>query len=564
MAQPALIPAYVSRLKPQDLRQVFERFVPPGMSRERQVAAVREFLEGPHGKRMRSEMGRWIVERLVPVESLVPEAYAAWRPPVRDAMLYVVEHLSSARLAPKLLEQAQMSPGSRPEKRLLSLIAKVPGLQKLGQVLARNRHLRPALRHSLSKLENGIHDVDARGMQAIIRRQLGKKLRQHGVKMDSRLLSEASVSAIVRFTWHELESGQSRRGVFKVLKPHIPGCFAEDMELLHDLSRFFAQRHREYGARARLIPDTFRKVRRLLQHEVDFEREQKTLEEAGRLYRDIPGVRIPRLIRPLSAANITALSEERGAKVTEAAARLTQWQRRELGEQLIAALVAVPLFATGESSLFHGDPHAGNLLYDAPQRELIIVDWALRERLSREQRRQLALLFLMVALRDPVGASSAIAALAERPVRRGSRPWEIIREHTAHYIDEVPLTQFPSAVDAMQVLERVAYEGIRFPGSLIILSKVLFTLDGILHDIGCSSASMGTAMARHMARRWLTARAGFASPLTAGDWVTVQCSAMLYGSRLWVKGEQAVVDRFLPRGAREEKKESVSSASPRR
>ncbi len=86
-----------------------------------------------------------------------------------------------------------------------------------------------------------------------------------------------------------------------------------------------------------------------------------------------------------------------------------------------------------------------------------------------------------------------------------------------------------------------------------MLSKVLFTLDGILHDIGCSSASMGTAMARHMARRWLTARAGFASPLTARDWITVQCSAMLYGSRLWVKGQQTIVDRFLPRSSKEEK-----------
>ena len=560
MAQPALIPSYVSKLSPQELRSAVQRFVPPGMSREKRVAAIRSLLESPQGKMLRAEMGRWIVEHLVPVESLVPEEYAAWRPPVRDAMLFVVAHLSIPRLAPKLLEQLELPAETRPEKRLLCLIAKVPGLQKLGQVLARNRHLRRGLRRSLSQLENGIHDADAPGMRAIIRRQLGKRLREYGVAMGTRMLSEASVSGIVRFTWRNPESGQKERGVFKVLKQHIPDCFAEDMELLQELSRYFAQRHSEYGARARLIPDTFSKVRRLLQHEVDFVREQHTLEEAAKLYRDIPGVRIPRLIGPLCTPTITALSEERGTKVTDAAARMPQWRRHEVGQQLVAALVAVPLFAAGEASLFHGDPHAGNLLYDSQRRELVIVDWALRERLSREQRRQLALLFLMVALRDPVGASTAIAALAERQIRRGSRPWEVIRKHTAHYIDEVPLTQFPSAVDAMRVLERVAYEGIRFPGSLIMLSKVLFTLDGILHDMGCSSASMGTAMARHMARRWLMARSGFASPLTAGDWITVQCSAMLYGSRLWVKGQQTIVDHFLPRGTQNEKVSSSAMA----
>ncbi len=561
MAQPALIPAYVSNLSPEELRLALRQFIPPGTSREKQVAAICALLESPQGKVVRAEMGRWIVEHLVPVESLVPEAYAPWRPPVRDAMLFVVAQLSAARLAPKLVEQLELPAGARPEQRLLCLIAKVPGLQKLGQVLARNRHLRPALRRSLSKLENGIHDVDGPGMHAILWRQLGNKLRKFGVKMHPRLLSEASVSAIVRFSWRNPKSGQKERGVFKVLKPHIPECFAEDMELLQELSRYFAQRHQEYGARARLIPDTFRKVRRLLQHEVDFVREQQTLEEAAKLYHDIPGVRIPRVIRALCTPTITALSKEAGTKVTDATARMPDRQRREVGQQLIAALVAVPLFAAGDPSLFHGDPHAGNLLYDARRRELIIVDWALRERLSRQQRRQLALLFLMVALRDPVGASSAIAALAERQVRRGSRQWEIICENTAHYIDEVPLTQFPSAVDAMRVLERAAYEGIRFPGSLIMLSKVLFTLDGILHDMGCSSASMGTAMARHMAQRWLIARAGFASPLTAGDWITVQCSALLYGSRLWVKGQQTIVDRFLPHAAKEEK---ISSSASRR
>ena len=558
MAHSNLLPSYVPSLTPEEVRRALEQFVPAGLGREQRIQAIQSLLETPQGKMLRDEMGRWIVEHLVPVESLVPEAYAAWRPPVRDAMRFVVNHLSAQRLAPKLLEQLELPAGTRPEKRLLCLIAKVPGLQKLGQVLARNRHLRPALRRSLSQLENGIRDVDAAGIRALVRRQLGARLRKYGVTLGPRLLSEASVSAIVRFRWREPDGGARQRGVFKVLKPHIPDCFAEDMELLHELSRYFAQRHREYGTRARLIPDTFRKVRRLLQHEVDFVREQQTLQEAAKLYRDIPGVRIPRLIAGLCTPTITALSEERGRKVTEAAGRMPPWQRREVGEQLIAALVAVPLFASGESSLFHGDPHAGNLLYDSRGRNLVIVDWALRERLSRDQRRQLALLFLMVALRDRMGAAAAIASLAERPVRRGSRQWDIIRENTGHYIDEVPLTRLPSAVDAMRVLERVAYEGIRFPGSLIMLSKVLFTLDGILHDIGCSSASMGTAMARHMARRWLTAHAGFASPLSVGDWARVQCSAMLYGSRLWVQGEQAIVDRLL-RGKTKDERLSSSA-----
>ncbi|MFZ3212628.1 MAG: AarF/UbiB family protein [Terriglobales bacterium] len=547
MPDPSLFEEYLRGLGPEQLQQAFRSLVSESATREERVAAIQAALASETGRALRAAMGRWIVDHLVPVEHLVPEPYTAWRQPVREAMLFVVNHLSDARLAVKLLEQIELPPNARPETRLLQLIAKVPGLQKLGQVLARNRHLRPALRKALAELENGIHDVDAAGVQAIIRQQLGPKLERFAVEIKPRLLSEASVSAVIVFTWLNPQSGTRERGVFKVLKPHIPLYFAEDMELLQGLAQHFGRRYREYGSGARAIPDTFKKVRRLLQHEVDFPREQKTLLEAGELYKHVRGVRIPGVIRPLCTDTITAMTEETGAKVTDAVTRMPAGRRRAVAEQLVEALVAVPLFAPTEHSLFHADPHAGNLLYNGRTGELIIIDWALRERLSRGQRRQLALLFLMVALRDPVGAANAITALAERPGRRGSRKAELIRDRVRRFVDALPLTRLPSATDAMRLLEEVAFQGVRFPGPLIMLSKVLFTLDGILQDIGGDGASMGAVMARHVARRWLTDRAAIASPLTSKDWITVQCSALLYSSRLWIKGEQTILNRLLSR-----------------
>ena len=76
------------------------------------------------------------------------------------------------------------------------------------------------------------------------------------------------------------------------------------------------------------------------------------------------GIRVPRLIQPLCSARITALTEERGIKVTSAAARLPASRRKKVAEQLIEALVAVPLLSSEKDAIFHGDPHAGNLLYD--------------------------------------------------------------------------------------------------------------------------------------------------------------------------------------------------------
>lgn len=550
MLDASAIAAGFGQLAPEQLRAALENFVPRGATTAEKIGAIEAGLESPVGQSLRDTMARWIVDEIVPVERLVPESYLKWRPPVRDAMMFVVARLSPARLAPKLLEQIELPPKTSAETRLLRLIAKVPGLQKLGQVIARNQHLRPALRNALARLENGIRDVRPEDIRAIIQRDLEPQLKTFAVKIAPVILSEASVSAVVRFTWRNPDSGRRERGVFKVLKPHIPEYFAEDMDYLQGLAQYFGDRHHTYGFPAHLIPDTFQKVRRLLRHEVNFPREQKTLLEAWTLYQGFPGVRVPQVIRPLCTPGITAITEERGIKVTSAAARLPASGRRRVAEQLVEALVAVPLFAAAPEAIFHGDPHAGNLLYDNRTGELTILDWALRERLGREQRRHLALLFLMVTLRDPLGVSNEVVALSQHRIGMTSPRGRMVRETVGKFLDEMPASRLPSGADAMRLLERVAMKGIKFPGSLIMLSKVLFTLEGILGDIVGADTGMGFTLARHVAQHWLTNRSAFRSPLVTRDWLTLQCSALLYTSRLWLQWEQTALNRFLtPRPA---------------
>lgn len=549
---PSAIEDGLRQLAPEQLRARLAAFLPKDATAAEQTLAIEDALRSPAGEAMRDAMARWIVDSVVPVERLVPQAYLAWRPPVRDAMMFVVARLSPARLAPKLLEQLELPLDTSAEKRLLRLIAKVPGLQKLGQVIARNQHLRPALRNALARLENGIRDVRPEDVVAIIRAELGRRIEKYSVKIAPVILSEASVSAVVRFTWLDPETGKRERGVFKVLKPHIPEYFAEDMDYLQGLAQYFGDQHHNYGFPAKLLPDTFKKVRRLLRHEVNFRREQKTLLEAWSMYRSFStkGVRVPLLIRPLCTSRITALTEERGIKVTNAAARLPASRRRKIAEQLIEALVAVPLLSSEKDAIFHGDPHAGNLLYDNRTGELTIIDWALRERLSREQRRHLALLFLMVTLRDPVGTCNEVLALGQPQIRSTSARGRMVAKFVAKFLGELPAARWSSGVDAMLLLERLAMEGVRFPGPLIMLSKVMFTLDGILGDVQGSSGGMGmrfgVTIARHVAEHWIRNRREFRSPLMSGDWMTLQCSALLYTPRLWLRGEQALLDRLLP------------------
>lgn len=79
-----------------------------------------------------------------------------------------------------------------------------------------------------------------------------------------------------------------------------------------------------------------------------------------------------------------------------------------------------------------------------------------------------------------------------------------------------------------------------------MLSKVMLTLNGILGDIVGPDTGMGLTLARRVAQHWLGNRKAFRSPLITRDWITLQCSALLYTSRLWLQCEQAILDRILP------------------
>lgn len=537
------------QLAPEQLHQTLESFLPKDALREEKINSIESGLNSPIGQALREAMARWIVDEIVPVERLVPEAYLNWRSPVRDSMVFVVTHLSPGRLAPKLLEQIELPANTSAETRLLRLIAKVPGLQKLGQVIARNQHLRPALRKALTKLENGIRDVSPEDVRAIVEKELGPRMQQFSVRVSSAILKEASVSAVIRFSWRNPGSRKRERGVFKVLKPHIPEYFAEDMDYLQGLANYFGDRHHTYGFAPHLIPDTFRKVRRLLRHEVNFTREQKTLVEASSLYRQFPKVRIPQLIHPLCTPHITALTEESGTKITTAVARLSVRRKRRVAEQLLEALLALPLFSSAPDAVFHGDPHAGNLMYNSKTGELVILDWALRERLDREQRRHLALLFLMVSLRDPIGVANEISFLSQEGSRMPSVRVRLIREVIGEFLSQLAPSSIPSAADAMRLMENVALKDIKFPVSMIMLSKVVLTLDGIMSDIVGADTTLGFAIARQVARHWLVNRSAYRSPICGRDWVSLQCSALLLPSRLGIQIEQAMLSRLLRRGA---------------
>jgi ubiquinone biosynthesis protein len=492
------------------------------------LSTLQAMLDGPGRRMLRRNIGDAIIG-MVPVESLVPDDAQRWRPLVADAMRFFFTRLSSPRLAAKIAEQMELPPDTAPEQRLMRLISKMPGLQKLGQVLARNPRLAPALRTALTELENGISDVTAAEVRAILRRKLGSRLTRFGVHLEDRILSEASVSAVIPFTWKNPHR-ERERCVFKVLKPHIPACFGEDMALLQQLGTYLAGRQTGYGFALAEVDLMLTEVRLLLGHELDFRREQATLAEAAGTYRGTLGIRVPRIIPVLCTPEITAMTEETGVKVTDAFRR-APIRRLRIAEQLVEALIAVPLFSARHESTFHADPHAGNLLYDPPNRELILLDWALAERLSLEARRDVVMLAVMMSLQNPGGVRDAVLALHQPGSRKRGAERRIIVRAVDRFFAELPKDYSPGVLDAMQLLDEIALQGVHFDAHLFLFRKSVFTLDGVLHDIAGPEVRMDQIIVRYFLTRWAASFGLFYSPLSLPDFLSVEWNALLYPAR---------------------------------
>ncbi|MFN8441270.1 MAG: AarF/UbiB family protein [Caldilineaceae bacterium] len=499
-----------------------------------------------------------LIGQLLPLDTLVPDIYQRWRPIVRDAAIYWGAHLSNRRLIPKLARQFILPVETSLERRLLIFIEQMPALQKIGQSIARNRHLTPTFRDELTRLENSIQDIRPAEIFTTVQQQLGTLFSRYEIEMQTVLLAEASVSAVVRFSWQNPTTNQREQGVFKVLKPYVIDYFAEDLDLLRGLTEHLEQNRALYQLPAAGLREMLDEVRHLLEQETALSNEQAMLTEAYIRYQGINGIRVPRLIQELSTPYITAMSEENGAKVTDALRHQTGRQKRQLAERIIVAVLAVPLFAEEEQSLFHADLHAGNLAVKEETGELLILDWALVDRLSREQRRHFVILFIASAWRDPERIFAAIAYLCSDDLSSDTTKATLVRGHIATYLAQ--LSPFASSITAnmLMLLDAVMTSGIRFPSELLLFRKMLFTLMDVLNEVApdCKVEPVLVRYALTLLSRELPQRLqlsatdtlhDFGSHLTNKDLTVWLLTLPLVGNRLWLQVNEQMVNQGLDR-----------------
>ncbi|HEY7816800.1 MAG TPA: AarF/UbiB family protein, partial [Vicinamibacteria bacterium] len=375
---------------------------------------VRALLDSVDWRRYRGRLEMVLLHGSRVLE-VVPDDAARWRPLIHDALLMFLDGMSEERFVERLVAQAALSRDASRGQRILAFVADAPSLQKLAQILARNRALAPDLRQSLQTLENGLRSAQYEEILSVIRREVSPgAAEEYGIRFEDRLLAEASVGAVVAASYRPEESGVEARAACKVLKPRAVTALGEDLTLIDRVLAYLEIHADFYDIGDTPLVDIFHEIREALSREVQVADERKNLLRAREYYSDEPDVLVPAVL-PFSTENVTCMEFVEGVKVTEAFADSVR-DRAELARRVSDVLTYDVIFSTHDPALFHGDPHAGNVFHaptPAHPYRLGLIDWGLAAEFTLEDRRQLAQLMLGLYLKDEKRLANHAAVLVD-------------------------------------------------------------------------------------------------------------------------------------------------------
>jgi predicted unusual protein kinase regulating ubiquinone biosynthesis (AarF/ABC1/UbiB family) len=198
------------------------------------------------------------------------------------------------------------------------LAAKTPSLQKIGQVLARNKELAEDYQAALQQLENGIKTTPRDELVDFIEREVGKDtVEKYQLKFADKILAEASIGAVSRGTFVRPGEPEQRDMVCKVIKPYVLTGLPEELTIFDGLANFFSHHRDYYHIYDIPLVEMFQNLKRALSSEIQVVQEQHNLRRAWEYYRKNPKIEVPELYS-FSNDHLTFMQFVHGVKIANA------------------------------------------------------------------------------------------------------------------------------------------------------------------------------------------------------------------------------------------------------
>jgi ubiquinone biosynthesis protein len=352
------------------------------------------------------------------VLDVVPEEYhESVLPILHDALLAFIDGLSDERIAERVVAMSRIPPDADRGEKVLILASKIPTLQKVGQIVARVEAIPPDVREALQTLESGISTMTRDELVAEIEESVGSEvIEKYQIEFADKVLAEASVGAVIRCSFIEPGATEREDMVAKLIKAYVRTGLPQELKIMSALIELVAENAQFYHVEKIPIRELFEQVKDKLDEELLVTQEQANFKRAYEFYQGHKYIRVPE-IQPFSTENVTFMDFFHGEKITDAFPGDTQ-KRAELYRVLADAMTYETLFSKPATSVFHGDPHAGNVMHitDDPDQPYLIglIDWGLLGNFEREERIEMMQLSLATKWKDVNRLRKNVGALLDQ------------------------------------------------------------------------------------------------------------------------------------------------------
>ena len=275
-------------------------------------------------------------------------------------------------------------------KRILdTFISLGPVYIKLGQWLSSRADILPQpYLEELAKLQDDVPATPFEQVKPIIEKDLGP-INEKFDKIDPNCISGASIGQVYR------GSISNQQIVIKVKRPEIEKIVAKDIKVLKKilpLALRFVDPNLRYSAKAMLT-----QFIETIHEEMDYTNESENLKKIKKSMEKSNNVIVPSVYDELSSKNVLTMEYLPGIKITNVQALNEKGIDRE---QLVIDVHKVFFTMLLKHSIFHADPHPGNISVTNDGR-LILYDYGMVGKINNDTRFKLIRLYLALVEKNP-------------------------------------------------------------------------------------------------------------------------------------------------------------------
>jgi ubiquinone biosynthesis protein len=265
-----------------------------------------------------------------------------------------------------------------------------PTFVKFGQIMStRTEMLPPELINELKKLQDHVKPLPFSEVKAVIL-QTCPNIDDWFCDIDETPLASASIGQV-----HCAVLKDGTKVALKVQRPGIPDVIETDLAIL----RSMAERIDAVLPEVRIynpigmVEDFAQQIRK----ELDFIRDARNAERMSRNFKDVPGIRFPKIYWEHSSSRLLVMEFIEGVRIDNPEAiKGLGVNPHEVGVRGFHAYLKM-IF---EDGFFHGDPHPGNL-FVTKEGDVVFLDFGIVGVL-RPEKRQIFINLLFALVTDDI------------------------------------------------------------------------------------------------------------------------------------------------------------------